>query len=212
MTESCITIQIVSSTSQGLANGTYLLVKLDDRVLYYDTDSVIYISRPGEWDVPISSFLGEMTDELKCYGEGSYITTFASGGPKLYAYRVYSPAQSKYHDTIKVKGITINHNTSKIVNFQTLCDMVLKEGEADEPTYVTTKQISRTAMHEVVTKTGRKIFRCNFRKRKLVQDNNSVPYGYTKTGRKIFRCNFRKRKLVQDNNSVPYGYKSRKLE
>ncbi|KAK9696077.1 hypothetical protein QE152_g32146 [Popillia japonica] len=61
------------------------LEKLDDRVLYYDTDSVIYSSRPGEWDVPIGSFLGEMTDELKCYGEGSYITTFASGGPKLYA-------------------------------------------------------------------------------------------------------------------------------
>ncbi|KAK9720169.1 hypothetical protein QE152_g22256 [Popillia japonica] len=154
------------------------LEKLDDRVLYYDTDSVIYISRPSEWDVPLGSFLGEMTDELECYGGGSYITTFASGGPKLYAYRVYSPTQDKYHDTIKVKGITINHNTSKIVNFQTLCDMVLKEGEADEPTYVTTKQISRTAMHEVVTKTGRKIFRCNFRKRKLLQDYNSVPYGY----------------------------------
>ncbi|KAK9710000.1 hypothetical protein QE152_g26316 [Popillia japonica] len=121
-----------------------------------------------------------MTDELGCYGEGSYITTFASGGPKLYAHRVYSPAQSKYHDTIKVKGITINHNTSKIVNFQTLCDMVLKQGGVDEPTYVTTKQISRTTtpMHEVVTKTGRKIFRCNFRKRKLLQDYNSVPYGY----------------------------------
>ncbi|KAK9686004.1 hypothetical protein QE152_g37525 [Popillia japonica] len=173
--------------------------KLGERVLYYDTDSVIYISRPGEWEVPLGNFLGEMTDELECYGEGkwevplgnflgemtdelecygegSYITTFASGGPKLYNYRVYSPAEDKYYDTVKVKGITINHNTSKIVNFQSLCDMVLKKG--DEPKYITTKNIRRTIDHNVVTRAVTKTFRPTFSKRRRLENYGSVPYGH----------------------------------
>ncbi|KAG5873795.1 hypothetical protein JTB14_024111 [Gonioctena quinquepunctata] len=43
------------------------LDRLTNRVLYYDTDSVIYISRDGEWDVPTGYFLSEMTDELDSY-------------------------------------------------------------------------------------------------------------------------------------------------
>ena len=33
-----------------------LLDKLDRRVLYYDTDSMIYVSREGEWDPEIALF------------------------------------------------------------------------------------------------------------------------------------------------------------
>ncbi|KAJ8953190.1 hypothetical protein NQ318_003226, partial [Aromia moschata] len=43
-----------------------------------------------EYDVPMGEFLGEITDELESYGPGSYITEFVSGGPKKYAYRVFS--------------------------------------------------------------------------------------------------------------------------
>lgn len=41
------------------------LETLDDGVLYYNTDSVIYIRRPcDEYEVPLEDFIGEMTDEL----------------------------------------------------------------------------------------------------------------------------------------------------
>ncbi|KAJ8028056.1 hypothetical protein HOLleu_30183 [Holothuria leucospilota] len=36
-----------------------VLQRLGERVLYYDTDSVIYISKPGEWDPPIGDYLGD---------------------------------------------------------------------------------------------------------------------------------------------------------
>ena len=36
----------------------------DRRLLYYDTDSVLYVSRPGQYDPPLGDYLGELTDEV----------------------------------------------------------------------------------------------------------------------------------------------------
>ena len=36
-----------------------VLDQVGDRVLYYDTDSVIYVSRPGQFDPPLGDYLGE---------------------------------------------------------------------------------------------------------------------------------------------------------
>ena len=60
-----------------------LLDLLQERVLYYDTDSVIYLHKPGKPDPPLGNYLGDLTDELNA----DYITSFVSGGPKNYAYR-----------------------------------------------------------------------------------------------------------------------------
>lgn len=38
-----------------------LLDKLQHRVLYCDTDSVIFTSRPGEWVPPLGPYLGDLT-------------------------------------------------------------------------------------------------------------------------------------------------------
>ncbi|KYN27475.1 hypothetical protein ALC57_03138, partial [Trachymyrmex cornetzi] len=66
------------------------LEKLDKRVLYYDTDSCIYLStgEPNEYEPRTGNFLGDMTDELESYGRGSYIESFVSGGQKFYSYIV----------------------------------------------------------------------------------------------------------------------------
>ena len=37
-----------------------VLDQLDDRVLYYDTDSVIYVSRPDQYDPPLGDYLGKI--------------------------------------------------------------------------------------------------------------------------------------------------------
>ena len=42
-----------------------VLEKVNRNVLYYDTDSVIYVSSPGKYDPPIGDYLGELTIELK---------------------------------------------------------------------------------------------------------------------------------------------------
>ena len=41
-----------------------VLEQLNERVIYYDTDSVIYTSKPGEENPKTGVYLGELTDEL----------------------------------------------------------------------------------------------------------------------------------------------------
>ncbi|XP_067205345.1 uncharacterized protein [Linepithema humile] len=85
------------------------LERLDRRVLYYDTDSCIYVSSddPSEYEPRTDNFLGDMTNELESYESGSYIEAFVSGGPKFYAYVVRTP-EGLTHEVCKVKGITLN--------------------------------------------------------------------------------------------------------
>ena len=59
-----------------------LLDLLQERILYYDTDSVVFVHEPDKPEPSLGDYLGDLTDEL----DGDYITTFISGGPKNYAY------------------------------------------------------------------------------------------------------------------------------
>ena len=56
---------------------------LGERVLYFVTDSVIYLKRPGLPDPVLGVFLGDSTNEMD--GD-DYIVEFMSGGPKNYGY------------------------------------------------------------------------------------------------------------------------------
>ena len=99
-----------------------VLEQLDRRVLYFDTDSVIYVSKDGEWEPPTGSYLGELTDEL----EDGHITTFVSGGPKNYAYETNTSKT-----VCKVRGITLNYRTVQKVNFNVMCDMICLRALSD---------------------------------------------------------------------------------
>ena len=72
---------------------------LQERVLYYDTDSVIFISRTGESEPSTGNYLGDLTNELK---QGDNITTFISRGPENYFYKT---ANNKIET--KVRDITL---------------------------------------------------------------------------------------------------------
>ena len=60
---------------------------MQERVLYFDTDSVIYSKEPSQTELPIGDFLGDLTDEVE---HGDHIVDFTSGGPKNYGYRTAS--------------------------------------------------------------------------------------------------------------------------
>ena len=83
--------------------------------MHFDTDSVIYVAKEGEWGPPTGSYLVELTDEL----DGAHITTFLSGGPKNYAYET-----STDKTVCKVRGITLSYRTHQHVNFDVMSDMV----------------------------------------------------------------------------------------
>ncbi len=59
---------------------------LNDRVLYCDTDSIIYVSRPNKYDPKLGDYLGEFTNEIDPK-DGNYIQEFVSTGLKSYAYK-----------------------------------------------------------------------------------------------------------------------------
>ncbi|CAH3192185.1 unnamed protein product [Porites evermanni] len=91
---------------------------LQQQVLYYDTDSVIYRWRPGQPSITTGDFLGDMTDEL----DGDVITEFVSGGAKNYGYTTRAGKV-----VCKVRGFTLNVRGSAILNFHTMKDNILSE-------------------------------------------------------------------------------------
>jgi hypothetical protein len=101
---------------------------LDRSVIYCDTASVIYVQKPGEPEkVHTGDYLGDLTDELEEFGPGSYITEFESGGPKNYAFSVFCPSTNTHTTKCKAKGINLNYNSSKVINFDSLRNMILKD-------------------------------------------------------------------------------------
>ncbi|CAF1124654.1 unnamed protein product [Brachionus calyciflorus] len=99
------------------------LKKIDKRVLFFDTDSIIYVKVPGQYDLPLRDYLGDFTDEVKKKG-ANYITEFISAGLKNYAYKMDNGKTS-----CTVKGFTLNHISSLVVNFDSIREIVLNDRE-----------------------------------------------------------------------------------
>ena len=76
------------------------LERLGKRVLYFDTDSIIGMGRPGEPNEMTGTHLGEFTNELD---DQQFIRDFCSGGPKNYGYLC-----SDDKTECKVKGHSLN--------------------------------------------------------------------------------------------------------
>lgn len=151
--------------------------------MYFDTDSVIYLSDLTDntrYEVPTGSFLGDMTDELRDYGEGAYINDYVSGGPKNYGFEVITASDEKIYTT-KVRGITLSQYTSKRVNFKSMCQMVdqfVKKDEQDELNIVTMRIDRKPKTHQVITRNVVKKFRIVYDKRILRRNYTTVPYGW----------------------------------
>lgn len=147
------------------------LEKLQDRVMYMDTDSVFYLSgSPGEYQVPLGDYLGDMTDELN----GAHITEFVSTGPKQYAY-ITNTGES----CVKIRGFTLDSEVSKKLNFETLKKMVFYYMKNQKLTVdVVRSQIARLPNHIVVTKPLKKRYGMVFSKCYVASDYTCLPYGY----------------------------------
>jgi hypothetical protein len=85
--------------------------KLGDRVLYHDTDSIIYEHQPNQYNIPEGRFLGEW----ECETAGVPIIKFTSTGPKSYSY-----ITNEGECVTKVKGITLNSENSGLINYETM--------------------------------------------------------------------------------------------
>ena len=147
-----------------------VLEKLNRRVLYYDTDSVIYVSRPGQYDPPLGDYLGELTDELS---GGEHIVEFVSGGPKNYAYKT-----NKNNETCKVRGFTLNYTNSQLINFESVKDMVT-ESEEKTITVTNPNKICRDKRkRKLYNREEKKSYQMVYTKRRRLDNYDTVPYGY----------------------------------
>jgi len=97
------------------------LDRLQEKAIYCDTDSVIFIQPSGElWPIATGNKLRDMKSELK---PSEFVVEFLSGGPKYYAYRLITNEGEK--TVCKVSGITLNYHASKLVNFEVIKSMIL---------------------------------------------------------------------------------------
>ena len=87
------------------------LEQLKEHVLYFDTDSIIYLGREGLPQVETGPFLGQVKDETA----GVPIVEFVSGGPKNYSCMLQTG------DTeCKVRGFTLDEQGSALLNFEAI--------------------------------------------------------------------------------------------
>ena len=161
------------------------LEKLGKRVLYYDTDSIIYVETENsdEFQPELGDYLGDFTDELydKNTGESHYITEFCSAGPKNYGYRCENGKVK-----CKVKGFRLNAETYQQLNYEAMRNNLLKELEdpQDKPRVIHVNRsyaIKRNPVDfSLTTVPENKKYRMVYDKRVIDYGSyETYPYGYT---------------------------------
>jgi len=78
------------------------------------------------------------------------ISEFVSGGPKNYVYRVLDTVTGTVEKTVcKFRGVSLNYNASRLVNFEDIRDMILGTGEPTVVNIHTEKKIKLKRKGEV---------------------------------------------------------------
>ena len=147
------------------------LSKLNERVLYCDTDSIIYIERPGEYNPSLGDYLGQFTDEIDP-ADGNYIEEFVSAGPKNYAYKLDT---GYTHCT--VKGFTLNSMASMVLNFNSIKRVVTEDQSEKiliQQQHFQTKKFHWSIKVDIQTKQ----YGFVYDKRILFPNFSTLPFGY----------------------------------
>ena len=136
----------VYSTTQAQLKLYSYIEKLQKRVLYFNTDSVIYLTQPRDsYNIALDDYLGDMTKELN---PETYIKEFVAGGSENYAYKVNTSQK-----TLKITGFPLDVATSEQLDMDTIKRLVHKlvEEKAIEIVPIFMPKISRTMDHKAVT-------------------------------------------------------------
>lgn len=153
-----------------------ILEKLDKRVLYYDTDSVIFKAKENEYKPSCGQFLGQLTNEIP----NGFINEFVCLGPKNYCYSVVNEKSDQVEYVLKIKGLRLNTDTLKIVNFESmkkLLDTYTTES-LDKTLKVPQTNFATLWNHDIITRNNEKEYKMVFTKRKLLPDYSTRPFGY----------------------------------
>ena len=161
-----------------------IMNRLQDRVLYHDTDSIIFsVKNKEDYIPPLGEYLGELTSELTCKElgcqtmncSGHWIQEFISCGPKNYSYRVNTG-----QIICKVRGFSLNYKGSKVINFESMKEALFAWKNKTPLELVTIKTEIVRDKHEpkVYNRSVSKHYGVVYDKRKLLPDFTTLPYGF----------------------------------
>jgi len=107
-------------------------------VLYFDTDSVVYVSPTGEHLIhpDTTGVMGLWTSETTA---DDWFTEFVSGGPKTYGLKSFSGRK----DVVKAKGFSLHYANQQILNFESLKEQVLIKALTEDVVSLTDAQFSK---------------------------------------------------------------------
>lgn len=158
------------TTAQARIKLYYLLKELGQRVCYYDTDSVIFTVKEGQWEPPLGDYLGELKNELD---DADHIVAFVSAGPKNYAYRTASGKTC-----CKIRGFTLSVRTSEKVNLESMVQLV-KANNKGTIDVVNPQEIVRDKQTKAILSQRRvKKYRLVYDKRVIQTNFETLPFGY----------------------------------
>jgi len=119
-----------------------------------------------------------MTSELKL---NEIISEVVCAGPKNYAYETINSITGASKTVCKVRGITLNYLASQLVNLAKMKDMILSMDDNDSVIVHTPNNIKRKRGRggvSIISQPEEKTYRVSFLKRRRLNDNSYVPFGY----------------------------------
>lgn len=154
----------------------------ENRILYCDTDSVIFVQKSIDNDnLNIGDFLGNLTDEIvDSYGANSKVISFASMGPKCYAFQTQQ-SDGTIHTSFKMKGITITRHVDEILNYDLFSKMISKAVFNNKYEALSLPQFN------------------------IVRDKDSLKL-YSRYNEKKLKVTSSKRRMLSNADSIPFGY------
>ena len=149
---------------------------LQEQVLYFDTDSIIYLWRNGLPQVETGPFLGQMKDET----EGEPIQEFVTGGPKNYTYKLQNGKSE-----CKIRGFTQDEQGMALLNFNStrnhILGAIMSPGNVQEPIAVpvSINMVTNRTTKNICLTPKVKNYRLVFEKKVVnAKDCTSRPYGF----------------------------------
>jgi hypothetical protein len=155
-----------------------------ERALYCDTDSVVYVQRPGDEVIETGEALGNWSSEMD---EGVWGEEFMALAPKCYMliYNEKGREKEKESGILKTKGVTLTAQNLKQIHAENMKKIILTEvfgdisGDDQPPFVVQAKTFNIRMNHSgdrsMTNIRGEKVVRCVYSKRKItVPDDTDV--------------------------------------
>lgn len=174
-----------SCTAQARLKLTSMLRQVgQERALYCDTDSVVYVQRPGDEEIETGEALGKWSSELD---EGVWGVKFMALAPKCYMmlYNDEGKRKEKESAILKTKGVTLTSANLRQLNAQNMERIILTEVFGDYtgddlPFKVQAKtfniRMNLEGDREMINMHGEKVVQCVYSKRNIVVPEDADPH------------------------------------